>query len=286
MSFNDPSADGRDAHEPTFPAPPARSNEDVDLESWEWPGEQQHRSPAETLQGEEVPASEEGLYPLAGETPDYRLADAPPADDGYTVPDRLAAPKPPAGRRLVHWGLAIVMLGGLVLGGRMVWNRIAEAFAEFESHIAGIREEGNQNPQHRKLVEERLNDPTRRSPGTSRKDESDGPGAGSSPARTSNGRKNTATMLADLLKGRKKAADTGAGKHAPPKSAPIEAETSTRSRGGYTLQAIVNGPGGNLAMINGKCVREGQRVDGAVLKKVTSASVTLEKDGRRLVLKW
>ncbi len=291
VSDHDPTPD-RLSVEPTFPAAPQESTEEVDLESWDWPGQEQTRSPAQTLDGEDVPTSDDGLIPLADETPAYRLAE-PPRQEGYTVPDELASPKAGGTRRLVHWVAAVIMLGGLAMGVRMGWNEMRNALGDLEDHVTTLRDKGNENPEHRRLVEERLNDPTRRSVKAAEGEGNWADASTSAAKRETGGEKSTAGTLMDLIKARRsgggKSADTrsGASGHASkPAPAGREEPADARSRDGYTLQAIVNGAGGNLAMINGKCVRIGQRVDGATLKRVTSSSVTLEKDGRQIQLKW
>ncbi|MFP4141277.1 MAG: hypothetical protein ACLFVY_12010 [Phycisphaerae bacterium] len=291
-SNHEPTPD-QPATEPTFPAAGQENAEEVDLESWDWPGQEQTRSPAETLDGQDVPASDDGLIPLADETPAYQLTEAPP-QDGFTVPDELAAPKATGTRRLMHYVAAVVMLGGLALGVRLGWNQMRNALGDLEDHVSYLREKGNETPEHRKLVEERLNDPTRRSVEAAQ-GKDDNPGkATSTDQHQDGGGKSTVGRLMDLVKagrsGKEKASDAHSGApgqaHSKPASPVRDESADARSRDGYTLQAIVNGPGGNLAMINGKCVRIGQRVDGATLKRVTSNSVTLEKDGRTIHLKW
>jgi hypothetical protein len=290
-SNHEPTSD-QPATEPTFPAAGQENSEEVDLESWDWPGQEQSRSTAETLDGQDVPASDDGLIPLADETPAYQLTEAP-REEGFTVPDELAPPKARRTRRLVHYVAAAVMLGGLAMGVRLGWNQMRNALGDLEDHVSYLREKGNEIPEHRKLVEERLNDPTRRSVDAGQgKDHSPGQST-SADQRQTGGEKSIVGKLMDRVKAgrsdREKApnAHSGASGQAPKSASPVRDESADpRSRDGYTLQAIVNGSGGNLAMINGKCVRIGQRVDGATLKRVTSSSVTLEKDGRTIELKW
>jgi len=51
------------------------------------------------------------------------------------------------------------------------------------------------------------------------------------------------------------------------------------------LQAIMRGPGGNVALINGNCLREGQTVEGARIVKIGQVHVELECDGQRASLR-
>ncbi len=292
-SNHEPTPD-QPAAEPTFPAAAGQENcEEVDLESWDWPGQEQSRSPAETLDGQDVPASDDGLIPLADETPAYQLTEAS-GEEGFTVPDELAPPKARRTRRMVHYVAAAIMLGGLAMGVRLGWNQMRNALGDLEDHVSYLREKGNEVPEHRTLVEERLNDPTRRSVDEAQgKDPSPGESTSADQHRPDS-EKSIVGKLMDRVKAARsdgeKAPDahSSASGQAHPQPAPRARDESAdpRSRDGYTLQAIVNGSGGNLAMINGKCVRIGQRVDGATLKRVTSSSVTLEKDGRTIELKW
>jgi hypothetical protein len=273
--------------QPTFPAPPEAAPEDVDLDSWEWPGQQPlDNAPPPT---ETAPGQTDGLIPLADETPEYRLADAPP-QEGYTVPDRLSAPRRRGGRKLAHWCLAAILIGGLAMGASLGWQEIKQTWADFEQRVSDIREEGNQNPLHRELVEKRLEDPTKPKPSSPEPISRAGKGAtpgNSEPTHP----KGTAGRLLEMLKGQGTLDKQPSPADAPPSRKPAGKQANepkridpARSRDGYTLQAIVNSAGGNLAMINGQCVRQGQRIDGATLENVSAGSVTLRKNGRAIVL--
>jgi hypothetical protein len=54
--------------------------------------------------------------------------------------------------------------------------------------------------------------------------------------------------------------------------------------GGYSLGAIMRGPNGSLAIINGKPVGEGATVRGAKVIRIQPLSVELELDGQRFTL--
>ncbi len=81
-------------------------------------------------------------------------------------------------------------------------------------------------------------------------------------------------------KNRGKGADGGlfgGGPAAPKKPAPLPpVDTSA-----FTISSIMTGPGGGLAIINGRPVREGETVAGAKVIRISGRAVELEIDGRR-----
>ncbi|GIX22277.1 MAG: hypothetical protein KatS3mg121_1060 [Gammaproteobacteria bacterium] len=51
------------------------------------------------------------------------------------------------------------------------------------------------------------------------------------------------------------------------------------------LQAVLVSPGRRLAVINGRVLREGERIAGARLLRIAERAVELERGGRRIVLR-
>jgi hypothetical protein len=221
---------------------------------------------------------EDSLIPLAAEEHDASgevefLGGPPqegPADSrGGHVPDVIPA-------RQMHspWPGRLVMLailGGLAYGTHAGWKQLKAAWGEFTGNVQYIHAKGEDSPDRKKLVEGHLDRTGRLSA-----EQSDAEYTG-----TADGDEAGESWAGKLL---------GAGSATGSKNAPAQPsrkdKPNTLSSGGYTLSAIVAGPSGRVAMINGRCVRKGDRVDGATVDKITDNSATLSKGGDSIVLKW
>lgn len=69
--------------------------------------------------------------------------------------------------------------------------------------------------------------------------------------------------------------------------APIEAtqEAPEKALPVLTLNGILFGPQGSLALINGKVVPEGGQIDGAKIEKISADRVELTFEGKKIILK-
>ena len=209
-------------------------------------------------------SGDEGLIPLAEDdpAPEIELMGAPapprPADSRAeallidTASPRYQPPSRWPGRLLV-----VAILAGLGYGAYMGLDKIRSTWGEFVGNVDAIHKSGVESPtgekEPRPKTEAGVDDHT--------------PDAGDDLLRDWNNR---------IL-----------GSSAKKKPAPApKPQTTTLSRQGYTLSAIVAGSGGHMAMINGQCVRVGDQVDGATVSAIDASSATLSRDGLCIVLKW
>ncbi|MFP4053006.1 MAG: hypothetical protein ACLFV7_03980 [Phycisphaerae bacterium] len=212
------------------------------------------------------------LIPLAEDEHDasgeIELLGAPPREDAADSQGGFVADVMP--RRPSHnpWParlLALAILGGLAYGAHAGWTQLKTAWGEFTGNVQYIHAKGEDSPDRKKLVKGRLDHngrdtKARSADGSEKTDEDDQPWTGKVIGARS-----------------RKGSSAGPSREARP---------NTLSKDGYTLSAIVAGPDGRVAMINGRCVRKGARIDGATVSQITDDSVTLSRGGESIVLKW